>query len=95
MSTINVKILFSTARRYCFDCQTTYSAILDDIFKVIKEFFNAGSQLNIQVTIINVIQSVSRALDGEFKMYLPEVLTLMIGVLKKINLQNAHHHCMF
>ena len=73
----------------------TYSAILDDIFKVIKEFFNAGSQLNIQVTIINVIQSVSRALDGEFKMYLPEVLTLMIGVLKKINLQNAHHHCMF
>lgn len=56
---------------------------LDDIFKVIKEFFNAGSQLNIQVTIINVIQSVSRALDGEFKMYLPEVLTLMIGVFEE------------
>lgn len=55
---------------------------LDDVFATIKEFFNINSQLNIQVTIINVIQSISRALDGEFKMYLPEVLTLLLGVFE-------------
>ncbi|KAI5965219.1 TOR1 [Candida pseudojiufengensis] len=52
---------------------------LDGIFQVIKDFFYV-SQLNIQVTIINVIQSVSKALDGEFKLYLPEVLTLLLSV---------------
>ncbi|KAG5419194.1 TOR1 [Candida metapsilosis] len=53
---------------------------LDDIFKAIKDFFYTNTQLNLQVTIINVIQSISRALEGEFKMYLPGVLTLLLGV---------------
>ncbi|KAI5952420.1 TOR1 [Candida jiufengensis] len=55
---------------------------LDEIFQAIKDFFYVN-QLNIQVTIINVIQSVSKALDGEFKLYLPDVLTLLLGVFEE------------
>ena len=54
-----------------------------EIFEVIKEFFNVNSQLNIQVIIISLIESISRALDGEFKMYLPDVLTLMLDVFEE------------
>ncbi|KAG7662855.1 TOR1 [[Candida] subhashii] len=53
---------------------------LNDIFEVIKEFFWMNSQLNIQVIIIGVIESISKALEGEFKMYLPDVLTLLLQV---------------
>lgn len=52
------------------------------IFGVIKEFFNASTHVNIQVIIISLIESISRALEGEFKMYLPEVLTLMLEVFE-------------
>lgn len=82
MPTIDAQILFPAVGRYYPNCQTTYKTILDDIFKVIKEFFYVNTQLNLQVTIINVIQSVSRALEGEFKMYLSDVLTLLLGVFE-------------
>ncbi|CAI5758005.1 unnamed protein product [Candida verbasci] len=54
---------------------------LTDIFNVIKEFFHVSQQF--QVTIIGVIQSVSRSLEGEFKLYLPDVLTLLLGVFNE------------
>lgn len=56
---------------------------LPDIFKVIEEFFYINSNLNIQVIIINLIESISRALDGEFKMYLPQVLSLILSVFEE------------
>lgn len=56
---------------------------LREIFNVIKEFFNITSQLNVQVIIISLIESISRALEGEFSMYLPDVLTLMLEVFEE------------
>lgn len=56
---------------------------LSDIFKVIKDFFNANTHLNIRVIIIHLIESVSRALEGEFKMYLPEILPLMLDLIEE------------
>lgn len=56
---------------------------LPEILGVIKEFFNINDENNIAIIIINLIESISRALDGEFKMYLPEVLTLLLNVFEK------------
>lgn len=53
---------------------------VSDIFEVIKEFF---SILKLQITIISVIESISRSLEGEFKFYLPMTLTLFLDVLEK------------
>ncbi|CAR66402.1 DEHA2F23452p [Debaryomyces hansenii CBS767] len=55
---------------------------LPEIFEVIKESFNINIQLNVQVIIINLIESISRALEGEFKMHLPDVLNLMLNVFE-------------
>ncbi|EGV64899.1 FAT-domain-containing protein [Yamadazyma tenuis ATCC 10573] len=56
---------------------------LKDILGVAKEFFDLNDENNVAVIIINLIESISRALDGEFKMYLPEVLTLLLNVFDK------------
>lgn len=56
---------------------------LKDILGVVKEFFDLNDENNIAIIIINLIESISRALDGEFKMYLPEVLTLLLDVFEK------------
>lgn len=53
---------------------------LPEIFAVIQKFFSINDENNIAVIIINLIESISRALDGEFKMHLPEVLTLLLNV---------------
>ncbi|KAL7665224.1 Serine/threonine-protein kinase TOR [[Candida] zeylanoides] len=55
---------------------------LPEIFKVIKEFFDIHGQQSIQVIIIALIENISRALDGEFKMYLPDVLTTLLNVFE-------------
>lgn len=56
---------------------------LTEIFEVIGEFFNSSSQLITQVIIINLIQSISKALEGEFKMYIPDVLPLLLNVFEE------------
>lgn len=56
---------------------------LPEIFEVIKDFFNVNTQMNLQVIIISLIESISRALEGEFKMYLPDVLTIMLEVFEE------------
>lgn len=56
---------------------------LPEIFKVIEEFFSVNSQLNTQNIIIDLIQSISKALEGEFKMYLPDVLPLLLNVFEE------------
>lgn len=55
---------------------------LTEIFGVIEEFFNASSHLNIRVIIIHLIESISRALESEFKMYLPDVLPLLLNLIE-------------
>ncbi|ANB15187.1 phosphatidylinositol kinase-related protein kinase TOR1 [Sugiyamaella lignohabitans] len=52
---------------------------LDSIFAIIKEFFPIPS---LQPTILMLIDSISQALDGEFKIYIPSLLPLLIGVLQ-------------
>ncbi|AAS53791.2 AFR420Wp [Eremothecium gossypii ATCC 10895] len=55
---------------------------VDEIFEVIKEFFPF---IKLQITIISVIESISKSLEGEFKPYLPTTLTLFLDVLEKDN----------
>ncbi|ODV94288.1 hypothetical protein PACTADRAFT_4233 [Pachysolen tannophilus NRRL Y-2460] len=50
---------------------------LDDIFQVIKEFFHLP---NLQVTVLGLIESISRALESEFKLYLSDILTLLLDI---------------
>lgn len=56
---------------------------LSEIFNVIKDFFNANTHLNIRVIIIHLIESISKALEGEFKMYLPEILPLLLDLIEE------------
>lgn len=56
---------------------------LGDIFAVIKEFFNSITNVNIRVIIIHLIESISKALEGEFKIHLPDILPLMLNLIEE------------
>ncbi|WWC91382.1 uncharacterized protein L201_006326 [Kwoniella dendrophila CBS 6074] len=45
---------------------------LNDVFELIHEFWNPNSTL--QITIISLVESIARAVEGEFKAYLPKLL---------------------
>lgn len=53
---------------------------VSEIVEVISEFFPI---VKLQLTIISVIESLSRALEGEFNPYLPNILSLFLDVLEK------------
>ncbi|KAG5519205.1 hypothetical protein PMAC_002293 [Pneumocystis sp. 'macacae'] len=53
---------------------------LNDIFKLIYDYWNSNSTL--QITILSLVQSIVKALEGEFKTYLPTLLSLMLQVLE-------------
>lgn len=52
---------------------------VEKIYSVIKEFF---SIIKLQITIISVIESISKALEGEFKRFVPETLTFFLDILE-------------
>ncbi|TVY80760.1 Serine/threonine-protein kinase tor2 [Lachnellula suecica] len=54
---------------------------LPDIVTVLQEFWNASSTL--QANILQLVESISRSLEGEFKIYLAGLLPLMLGVFDK------------
>lgn len=54
---------------------------LPDIIVVLQEFWNTTSSL--QTTIMALIESIARSLEGEFKIYLAGLLPSMLGVLEK------------
>ncbi|KAL2127251.1 hypothetical protein VTI74DRAFT_11019 [Chaetomium olivicolor] len=54
---------------------------LPDIIGVLQEFWNTSSSL--QATIMSLIESIARSLEGEFKIYLAGLLPLMLGVLER------------
>ncbi|KAK3682072.1 phosphatidylinositol 3-kinase tor2 [Podospora appendiculata] len=54
---------------------------LPDIIDVLQEFWNTSPSL--QPTIMALIESIARSLEGEFKVYLAGLLPLMLGVLEK------------
>ncbi|RKO90751.1 armadillo-type protein, partial [Blyttiomyces helicus] len=53
---------------------------LADIFALIQEYWNPSS--NIQITILSLVEAVARALDGEFKLFLPTLLPQMLQIFE-------------
>lgn len=56
---------------------------LPDIVDVLKDFWNTSEGL--QSTILSLVEAISRSLEGEFKIYLAELLPLMLNVLERDN----------
>jgi FKBP12-rapamycin complex-associated protein len=52
---------------------------LQTILSTIQEYWSANPQL--QATILSLIEAIAKSLEGEFKVYLADVLPLMLGVL--------------
>ena len=52
---------------------------LSDILLTIQDYWNDGPSL--QATMLSLIESIARALEGEFKVHLARVLPLMLDVL--------------
>ena len=52
---------------------------LDDIFELVQENWNPNS--SIQLTIVSLVEAVAKALEGEFKSYLPVLLPNMLQTL--------------
>lgn len=52
---------------------------VSDIFEIMQQMF---SNISLQEIIISVIESVSTAIEGDFKQYLPITLTLFLNVLE-------------
>ncbi|KAJ4349705.1 phosphatidylinositol kinase- protein kinase tor1 [Didymosphaeria variabile] len=53
---------------------------LPSILATIQDFWSSGTQL--QATILSLIESIAKSLEGEFKVYLADVLPLMLGVME-------------
>ncbi|EXX76507.1 Tor2p [Rhizophagus irregularis DAOM 197198w] len=51
---------------------------LSDIFALVENFWNPSS--TIQITIINLVEEIAKALDGEFKNHLPVLLPIMLQI---------------
>ncbi|EAT84522.2 hypothetical protein SNOG_08246 [Parastagonospora nodorum SN15] len=56
---------------------------LPSILATIKEYWSSSPQL--QATILSLIEAIARSLEGEFKVYLADVLPLMLSVLDSDN----------
>lgn len=54
---------------------------LPDIIDILEEYWNTSASL--QTTIIQLIEAISRSLEGEFKIYLAGLLPLMLGALER------------
>jgi len=54
---------------------------LPDIVTVLQEYWNVSPTL--QINILQLVEAISRSLEGEFKIYLAGLLPLMLGALEK------------
>lgn len=54
---------------------------LPDIVEVLQEYWGVSTSL--QGTILQLVEAISRSLEGEFKIYLAGLLPLMLGILEK------------
>lgn len=52
---------------------------VDEMYVVIEEFFFIPK---LQITILSVIESISRSLEGEFKRFVPRTLTFFLTILE-------------
>jgi FKBP12-rapamycin complex-associated protein len=53
---------------------------LPAILSTIQEFWSGGNA-GLQATVLSLIEAIARSLEGEFKVYLADVLPLMLSVL--------------
>lgn len=53
---------------------------LPDIVTVLQDYWNHAT---LQANILQLVEAISRSLEGEFKIYLAGILPLMLGVLEK------------
>lgn len=53
---------------------------LPDILQLIRDYWNPASGL--QPTILNLVEAIAHSLEGEFKIYLAQLLPLMLSVLE-------------
>ncbi|KAJ1971618.1 phosphatidylinositol kinase- protein kinase tor1, partial [Dimargaris xerosporica] len=60
-------------------CRLNIQDYVRDVLQLVNQHWSAGP--NIQQTIIGVIESLSLALDGDFREHLPEVLPRMLEAL--------------
>ncbi|KAK8751728.1 hypothetical protein OTU49_009992 [Cherax quadricarinatus] len=51
---------------------------LDDIIEVLKEFWVTGGKLETTITIITVVESIALAVSSEFKIYLKELVPMIL-----------------
>ncbi|KAI9303923.1 armadillo-type protein [Cunninghamella echinulata] len=61
---------------------------LKDIFDIIDEYWTPES--SIQITIISLIESIAKALDGELKVYLPRLLPHMLQIFDNDITERRH-----
>jgi serine/threonine-protein kinase mTOR len=54
---------------------------LPEIVEVLQEYWSVSASL--QATILQLVEAIARSLEGEFKLYLANLLPLMLGVLEK------------
>ncbi|RDW62509.1 hypothetical protein BP5796_10811 [Coleophoma crateriformis] len=54
---------------------------LPEIISIVQEYWNHSGQL--QANILQLLEAISRSLEGEFKIYLAGLLPLMLGILEK------------
>lgn len=54
---------------------------LPGIIEILQEYWHKSASLH--TTILSLIESISRSLEGEFKIYLAGLLPMMLGVLEK------------
>ncbi|KAI1004105.1 Serine/threonine-protein kinase [Podosphaera aphanis] len=58
-------------------------SFLPDIVTVLQEFWNHPNGL--KTNILQLVEAISRSLEGDFKIYLAKILPLMLGALEKDN----------
>lgn len=56
-------------------------AHLPGVTELIKQFWNVDRR--VQNTILQLVEAISRSLEGEFKQHLAELLPLMLGLIEK------------
>ncbi|KAI9050994.1 hypothetical protein LZ554_005104 [Drepanopeziza brunnea f. sp. 'monogermtubi'] len=54
---------------------------LPEIVRVLQDFWESSPTL--QANILQLVEAISRSLEGEFKIYLAGILPLMLGILQK------------
>lgn len=79
MLSVTIRILLPTALLLIIIVRQHIRPHVDSIFQAIKDF---SSVAKLQITLVSVIEAISKALEGEFKRLVPLTLTLFLVILE-------------